>query len=518
MLDAIPKRYVLTAVALAATTLSITLQTNLSLAIVYMVETVFNETTSISTPNECSTVRLVSINSEKYTRGTATKFDWNTEIQGLTIALQFLGMVCGYIPGGRLGELHGVKRTMICTMLLASLFTILSPIAAELSVYLFMVVRFMVGIGSAPVFPLLVVMISKWIPNTEQSFIASIMLAGFGTGAFVSYLVSGVLCSSEFLGGWPSVFYLSGIAGIAWCALCFFCVFESPDDHPTISFNELEYIGKNIGSPVKKMKTIPWKSMITSIPVWTIAVGTFGQYWLLAFYVTSHSMYLGTVLNLDSAQNGLLSCVPNLLRALFACLVGSIIDWTRRRRDIPIVYVRKGATLVNSIVACLGFTGVIFAGCDVMLNTIAFVLGGLCGDFVIFGVVLVPTDIAPSLGGTLSGILCFFGNTPFFLLPWMIGMFTKEEQSLRQWRYIYYCTIGVTIVTTLIYVIFGTSDPQPWATEEDEDSSVQKESQEQNKQTLTNSNSKCNSLEYHNHGTNHDKHIKNISSEKNHIV
>ncbi|KAF8773511.1 putative inorganic phosphate cotransporter like protein [Argiope bruennichi] len=457
MLDAIPKRYVLTAVALAATTLSITLQTNLSLAIVYMVETVFNETTSISTPNECSTVRLVSINSEKYTRGTATKFDWNTEIQGLTIALQFLGMVCGYIPGGRLGELHGVKRTMICTMLLASLFTILSPIAAELSVYLFMVVRFMVGIGSAPVFPLLVVMISKWIPNTEQSFIASIMLAGFGTGAFVSYLVSGVLCSSEFLGGWPSVFYLSGIAGIAWCALCFFCVFESPDDHPTISFNELEYIGKNIGSPVKKMKTIPWKSMITSIPVWTIAVGTFGQYWLLAFYVTSHSMYLGTVLNLD-----------------------------------------------NSIVACLGFTGVIFAGCDVMLNTIAFVLGGLCGDFVIFGVVLVPTDIAPSLGGMVQGFIKYKKSS------W--------NQSLRQWRYIYYCTIGVTIVTTLIYVIFGTSDPQPWATEEDEDSSVQKESQEQNKQTLTNSNSKCNSLEYHNHGTNHDKHIKNISSEKNHIV
>ncbi|KAF8773510.1 putative inorganic phosphate cotransporter like protein [Argiope bruennichi] len=454
MLDAIPKRYVLTAVALAATTLSITLQTNLSLAIVYMVETVFNETTSISTPNECSTVRLVSINSEKYTRGTATKFDWNTEIQGLTIALQFLGMVCGYIPGGRLGELHGVKRTMICTMLLASLFTILSPIAAELSVYLFMVVRFMVGIGSAPVFPLLVVMISKWIPNTEQSFIASIMLAGFGTGAFVSYLVSGVLCSSEFLGGWPSVFYLSGIAGIAWCALCFFCVFESPDDHPTISFNELEYIGKNIGSPVKK--------------------------------------------------NGLLSCVPNLLRALFACLVGSIIDWTRRRRDIPIVYVRKGATLVNSIVACLGFTGVIFAGCDVMLNTIAFVLGGLCGDFVIFGVVLVPTDIAPSLGGMVQGFIKYKKSS------W--------NQSLRQWRYIYYCTIGVTIVTTLIYVIFGTSDPQPWATEEDEDSSVQKESQEQNKQTLTNSNSKCNSLEYHNHGTNHDKHIKNISSEKNHIV
>ncbi|GBN28750.1 hypothetical protein AVEN_45268-1 [Araneus ventricosus] len=102
--------------------------------------------------------------------------------------------------------------------------------------------------------------------------------------------------------------------------------------------------------------------------------------------------------------------------------------------------------------------------------------------------------------GTLSGILCFFGSTPYFLLPWMIGMFTKEEQSLRQWKYIYYCTIGVTIVTTLIYVIFGTSDPQPWATEEDEASSKPKESQERDEQIFTKSNSNCNSSEYQNYG------------------
>ncbi|GBN45962.1 Vesicular glutamate transporter 1 [Araneus ventricosus] len=347
MLAVIPKRYVLTIVALMATTLSIALQTNLSLAIVYMTEPAFNETTPISTPNECSAVRNVSVSTEKYTGGAATKFNWNTEIQGLTIGLQFLGMICGYIPGGRLGELYGAKRIMIYTILVASVFTILSPIAAQLSVYFFMFVRIMVGVGAAPIFPLLVVMIAKWIPSTEQNFIASIMLAGYGTGAFVSYLISGVLCSSEFLGGWPSVFYLSGMAGIVWCLLCFLCVFESPDVHPTISLNELEYLRKNIGPPAKEMKKVPWKSMITSIPVWTLAVGTFGQYWLLAFFVTSHSMYLGTVLNLDSAQNGLLSCVPNLLRALFACLVGSIIDWVRRRRDIPIVYVRKGVTLVS---------------------------------------------------------------------------------------------------------------------------------------------------------------------------
>ncbi|GFW35371.1 hypothetical protein TNCV_2611701 [Trichonephila clavipes] len=461
-----PKRYVLTLMALMATTLSIALQTNLSLTIVYMIKP-SQDVSQFATPNECSEIRNISFNASKPSKhdDSSKQLDWSTEIQGYAIGFQFVGMIFGYIPGGRLGELYGAKDTMICSILVASVFTILSTIAARASPYVFIICRIIVGLGSAPIFPILVIMISKWIPESERSFISSIMLAGYGAGASVAYLVAGALCSSDFLGGWPSVFYLSGLVGVIWCVLCYFLVYESPEDHPTISLKELEYLQKSIGPPTKEMKCVPWKSMVTSIPVWSLAIGTFGQYWLLAFFVTSHALYLGTVLNIESTQNGLLSCVPNILRAIFACIVGGVIDWIRNRRDFPTVYIRKGVTLCNTAVACLGFIGVMYAGCDAILATVAFILSGLCGDFCIFGVALVPADIAPSIRGTLAGILCSVGSIPYFLLPAMIGIFTKHEQSIRQWKFVYYCTIGVTIVTTLIYVFFGTSEPQPWGIE-----------------------------------------------------
>ncbi|GFT69596.1 uncharacterized transporter slc-17.2 [Nephila pilipes] len=486
MYGLIPKRYILTFVAFTATTLSVALQTNLSLTIVYMVQSTHDKN-HISTPNECSAIRNISYNSSEHSEPISGKLDWSTEIQGYAIGFQYVGMILGYVPGGRLGELYGAKNTMMCSMLLASVFTVLSSTAAKISAYVFIICRALVGLGTAPVFPVIVIMISKWIPESERSLISSIMLAGYGTGASVSYLTAGALCSSDFLGGWPSVFYLSGIFGIIWCVWCYFIVNESPDVHPTISLKELEYLQKSIGPPPKEMKTVPWKSMVTSIPVWSLAIGTFGQFWLLAFFVTSHAIYMGTVLNLESTQNGVLSCVPNFLRALFACIVGGIIDWVRERRNFPIVYVRKGVTLCNAVTACLGFIGVIYAGCDPNLVTVAFILSGLCGDFCIFGVSLVPTDIAPSLRGTLAGILCSIGSIPYFLLPSMIGIFTKHEQSIRQWKYIYYCTIGVTIVTTLVYIVFGTSDPQPWALENNNSIKDAKDKEDEKKNEKTDS-------------------------------
>ncbi|GIY33114.1 putative transporter slc-17.2 [Caerostris extrusa] len=114
----------------------------------------------------------------------------------------------------------------------------------------------------------------------------------------------------------------------------------------------------------------------------------------------------------------------------------------------------------NSIVACLGFTGVLYAGCDSTLNTIAFILGGLCGDFAIFGVALAPSDIAPNLRGTLAGIMSFFGSTPYFLLPWIIGKIYK----------------------TRVYVIFGTTKPQQWG--KDDDGHTSKSTTEQQSKQL----------------------------------
>ncbi|GBL89277.1 Putative inorganic phosphate cotransporter [Araneus ventricosus] len=138
------------------------------------------------------------------------EFHWSPETEGLALGAVYYGQLFGFMPGGRMAEVYGGKRTLIAFIFMASLCTAAVPFAARFSVHLFIACRFLIGVGTAPVIPVLFHLISRWIPESERSFNASFILAGYGVGTFLSFLTSGMLCASEFLGGWPSVFYIGG--------------------------------------------------------------------------------------------------------------------------------------------------------------------------------------------------------------------------------------------------------------------------------------------------------------------
>lgn len=473
----IPKRYIFSFIGFLASTLAISLNTNLSLAIVSMVDRHNESLTQVKSSNEClaedsPNFDVSSLNQLSEIPG---EFHWSPETEGLALGAVYYGQLIGFMPGGRMAEIYGGKKTLVGFILLASIFTALVPVAARVSVYAFIACRFLVGVGTAPVIPVLFYMISRWIPESERSFNASFILAGYGVGAFLSFLTAGMLCGSGFLGGWPSVFYIGGISGFVWCFACYLFVYETPGEHPTIADKELNHIKMHLGpTKQKQIKRIPWRSILLSIPFWSLAIGYFGQFWILGFYSTTQALYMGTILKLDSITNGELSCLPPLTRGLFACVCGYPADWALKRKYITIGFIRKGATIINSVFSCMGFIAILLAGCDPLLNIIFFTVGGLFGDFITFGVCMAGVDIAPNLSGTVSGILSIVGVIPFFVIPALVGWSTKYERTMAQWRYVYYCTIGVVVITTIVYILFGTSEPQSWGADEEETESTEK--------------------------------------------
>jgi MFS family permease len=82
-------------------------------------------------------------------------------------------------------------------------------------------------------------LIARWIPTMERGRATSTIIAGSLLGAVIVLPVAGVLCDSSFIDGWPSTFYLLGIAGCVWFGFWTLLIHESPDSHPHIS--EAEY-------------------------------------------------------------------------------------------------------------------------------------------------------------------------------------------------------------------------------------------------------------------------------------
>ena len=71
-------------------------------------------------------------------------------------------------------------------------------------------------------------------------------------GEIIGFSCSGTLVESTLvigsldIGGWQSVFYIFGGVGIIWYPYWYFSAYETPEQHPSITQEELQLIKKSI--------------------------------------------------------------------------------------------------------------------------------------------------------------------------------------------------------------------------------------------------------------------------------
>ena len=81
----------------------------------------------------------------------------------------FYGYVATQVPGGRLAEVLGGKWLFGLGVLVTSVLTVLTPLAARTNLTLFLVVRVVEGLGEGVPFPAMLAMIARWSAPHERS-------------------------------------------------------------------------------------------------------------------------------------------------------------------------------------------------------------------------------------------------------------------------------------------------------------------------------------------------------------
>ena len=148
--------------------------------------------------------------------------------------------------------------------------------------------RIVMGFCHGVTFPLLQGCWSVWAPPMETSNLIAIYTAGNSVGTCLIFPLGGLLAGSSL--GWQSIFYFTGGSGILWCICWAFLVYDSPSQHPRISQEEKVYIESSIqaqqqhtksslGNEKEETKAIPWKAMLTSKVVWSVAIAHLASNW-----------------------------------------------------------------------------------------------------------------------------------------------------------------------------------------------------------------------------------------------
>ncbi len=160
--------------------------------------------------------------------------------------------------------------------------------------------------------------------------------------------------------GWPLAFYIFGILGVIWFVFWLYLVYDTPHSHPRITTAEREYIERAVKRPDDELldpaeeNVVPWRSIITSGPLWAILVTQCGLSWAFYTQLTELPTYMENILHMDIEQNSILSALPYLTSWIMGIVFSIFADWLLKKGYISQLNSYKLWNSIASIVPSLG--------------------------------------------------------------------------------------------------------------------------------------------------------------------
>ena len=237
------------------------------------------------------------------------EFRWSETTKGYVLSSFFVGYILLQVVSAALANKYGGRTLLGVAVVWWSVFTILTPAAAYVSLPALIGARIALGLGEAAVFPACINMIGRWVPKAQRSRAVALFTSGLSMGTVFALPVTGWLVRSY---GWPNPFYVFGAVGFVWAVAWF------------------RWVGPGRGVPDEQAasgpRAIPWGLMLRTPAVWAIIVNHFAHNWLLYVLLAWLPSYFKASFGVSIANAGLLSAAPPLAMFFAANTAGHLAD------------------------------------------------------------------------------------------------------------------------------------------------------------------------------------------------
>ncbi|XP_033103922.1 sialin-like [Anneissia japonica] len=446
-----PIRYVIAVMCSLARMLLYGFRMNLSIAIIAMVKPKHQSQLPAS---NSSAIELFEQDER------IEKFDWDMQTQQIILGAFYYGYCFTPILGGWLVGKYGGSRIIVLGLLISSVMMLATPIAAKLSVGLFISTRVLDGIGQGLVLPSIYNLIVKVSEPDERSSLISIASSGMNIGAIVSGYLSARLCASAFLGGWPSTFYLSGLCGIMWCfGWCIVETYEATDHRWIPTFEK----DSKSSSSQSKVYKVPFIDILKSPPVWSLIICCCGMDYGYYLLFADIPIFFERILGFEIRTTGLLTGLPNVLMFSTTIIGGFLADFLISRDILSIIMTRKIMTFMALGISSILLVSIGYISNDVTLSVIVMTIAFGVYGFIDSGASANPMDIAPIHSGLIIGLMFSISSVSGFISPTVLGALTNKNETIYQWRNAFWIVSGVQTIGLLAFLIFGSGEIQDWS-------------------------------------------------------
>ena len=380
----------------------------------------------------------------------AEQYGWSATTKGLVLSSFFIGYMGAMLPTGWLANRIGGRGLLGVSLIFWSIFTVLTPLAAGISLGVLILTRIAMGIGEAASFPSVYNLLARWVPANERSRAAAVNLTGIPLGTIFGLSITGWLIANY---GWPSVFYAFGALGIIFALIWFALVHGRPSVHPTISPSEralLAPLEADIGTTTQP---IPWKFLFSHSAVWALVVNHFCANWTLYLMLTWLPSYFRNAQHMSIAGSGLFAVGPWVCQFVVGNVAATVADKMIARGT--------SVTIVRKIMQCGGLIGgAVFLLLASQATTPTGALITICaamgaGALCWAGFATNHLDIAPEHADVLWSISNTAGTLPGIIGVAATGLLLDVTGSYTA---TFIVAAGINVVGAIVWFIWGTGE------------------------------------------------------------
>ncbi|MFN8570789.1 MAG: MFS transporter [Gemmatimonadaceae bacterium] len=364
------------------------------------------------------------------------EFGWSETTKGFVLSSFFIGYLVLQVVSGTLANKFGGWIVLGIAVVWWSLFTILTPPAALLSLPALVGARIALGLGEAAVFPSAINMVGRWVPPAQRSRAVSLFISGLSIGTVVALPATGGLVRAY---GWPMPFYVFGALGFVWAYFWFRRVNGGR--------------GEDAQPAATGSRSIPWRRIWGTPAVWAIIVNHFCHNWALYLLLAWLPSYFKSTFHVTLANAGVLSAAPWLTNFLMANIGGHAADRMMRAG--------RSATFVRKLLQCSGLLG---CGAGLLLlqqaGTVGVAVALMCGAAGMLGLCISgygpnAFDIAPQYADVIWGISNTAGTIPGIVGVAVTGWLVQGTGSYST---PFIVTAGIGAFGALVYLTIGSGE------------------------------------------------------------
>lgn len=316
------------------------------------------------------------------------------------------------------------------------------------------IVRGLLGLGEAGLWPGAVKSNGEWFPVKQRALAQGIFNSGASIGNVVAPVVI-VFLYAQF--GWKSTYVILGLVGLLWVVPWYVINKSKPEDHPWITEEERALLlndrlennvvvdegAKSLSIPTLLSYKQPWGVLLCRFfiePIW----------WFFAGWMP---IYLNSKFGLSIEEIGNTMWISYLMAAAGGILGGLFTEAIIKKSSVDVG--RKASIILGSLLIVLGFVGIILFVDNSNYMTFILLAGiALFGfQFAIGNIQTLSSDLfrGPSVG-TLAGLAGTVAAISPIIMNWFIGKITEGGSYTPAFIAI---TLSVVLAVISIFILIN---------------------------------------------------------------